>query len=177
MTTKANTLLDEILPQFDVGARYSIRIAASPDRIFKILQSGIPSGVLTRLLMTIRGIPRVFSKEECNEYPFYKLKQSQGREIVIGIIGQFWKPVANTVPIDGLEEFLSFDQKGFCKAALNVRITPQQNGTCMLSTETRVLSYGYAKEKFESYWHLIRPFSGLIRKEMLRKVKKQAEAE
>jgi hypothetical protein len=176
MTSKDITLLDEILPVFDVAAKYSIRIGAPPEEIFRILQNGIPAGLVTRLLMTLRKLPRFFQKHPSVEYPFYKLKQSQDREIVVGIIGQFWKPVANIVEIHGLEEFLSFERKGYCKAALNLRILGQQNGTSLLSTETRVVSYGYAKVKFESYWNVIRPFSGLIRKEMLRKVKKQVES-
>ncbi len=27
------------------------------------------------------------------EYPFYRLKEAQNRELVYGIIGQFWKAV------------------------------------------------------------------------------------
>jgi hypothetical protein len=95
--------------------------------------------------------------------------------VVIGIIGQFWKPVSNNVVINGLEEYLAFDRNGFCKAAVNLQIVPQTDGICLLITETRVLSYGYAKGKFHTYWQFIKPFSGMIRREILRKIKKQAE--
>jgi len=176
MTSNETTLLDEILPDFDIAVKYTIRIQASPERIFNILQNGIPTGALTRLLMMVRGIPRIFRQDECADYSFYKLKQSQAREIVIGIIGQFWKPAATTIEINSLDEFLSFQRNGFCKAALNLRIVSQQNGMSLLSTETRVVSYGYAKSKFGAYWRFIKPFSGMIRREILRKIKKQAEA-
>ena len=175
MTIDETSLLDEILPNFDVAAKYTIRIRATPEQIFNILQKGIPTGTLTRFLMMLRRLPRIVRKDESEDYSFYKLKQSQAREIVIGIVGQFWKPVARTVTINNLEEFLAFERNGFSKAALNLRITSQEDGTCLLSTETRVLSYGPAKEKFASYWQLIKPFSALIRKEVLRKIKKQAE--
>ena len=177
MTSTEATLLDEILPDFDVAAKYSIRIQASPERIFNILQNGIPTGTLTRLLMLLRGIPRIFRKEECADYSFYKLKQSQAREIVIGIIGQFWKPAASTIEINSLEEFLNFQKKGFSKAALNLQIIAQQNGSSLLSTETRVVSFGSAKDKFGTYWRFIKPFSGMIRREILRKIKRQAESQ
>ena len=176
MTREGSSLLDEILPDFDVAAKYTIRIQASPERIFSILQQGIPTGGLTRFLMLLRRIPRIGSKRASNNYSFYKLKQLQGREIVIGIVGQFWKPVATTVTINSLDEFLTFERPGFCKAAVNLQIVSQKEGVSLLSTETRVLSYGYAKDKFKSYWQVIKPFSGIIRREILRKIKKQAEA-
>jgi len=176
MTGKEDTLLNEILPDFDIAARYSIRIRATPETIFQILQKGIPTGTLSRFLMMLRRIPRMFRQTECVDYSFYKLKQSQGREIVIGIVGQFWKPVSNNIVINGLEEYLAFQQNGFCKAAVNLQIVPQTEGICLLITETRILSYGYAKGKFRTYWQFIKPFSGMIRKEILRKIKKQAEA-
>ena len=173
--TSDTTLLDEILPNYDVGARYTIRIYATPERIFSVLQKGIPVGSFSRLLMLLRRLPRIVRREECPEYSFYQLKQSQDREIVIGIIGQFWKPIATTVEISGLQEFLDFRQEGYSKAALNLRIVPQETGGCLVSTETRVLSFGSGKEKFSQYWHLIKPFSGLIRREVLRKIKKKSE--
>lgn len=174
-SVEESTLLDEILPEFDVAAKYTIRIQAPPDRIFTILQEGIPTGTLTRFLMMLRGLPRIVRRDECDTYSFYKLKQSQQKEIVIGIIGQFWKPAATTVEINSLEEFLAFRKEGFSKAALNLRITPQPNGICLLSTETRVLSYGLARGKFQSYWKLIKPFSAMIRREVLRKIKRKSE--
>jgi hypothetical protein len=169
------TLLDEVLPEYDYAAKYSIRIRATPERIYKILQNGIPTGNITRFLMMLRRIPGLFRRKGSADYSFYKLKEWQGREIVIGIAGQFWKPVAKTVAITNLDEFLSFDRNGFCKAALNLQITRQEDGVSVLSTETRVLSFGYAKEDFRSYWQLIKPFSGMIRREILRKIKRQAE--
>ena len=176
MTETELTLLDEILPDYDIAAKYTIRIEATPEKIFKILQEGIPTGTLTRFLMMLRRLPRFVRRDHCaNEYSFYKLKQSQHKEIVIGIVGQFWLPAANTIEINGLEEFLAFNRDGFSKAALNLRITPQTEGSCMLSTETRVQSYGRAKAKFGSYWKLIKPFSAMIRREVLRKIKKKSE--
>jgi hypothetical protein len=179
MSVADPTLLDEILPDFDVASKYSVRIRATPDRIFQILQTGIPTGNMTRLLMMLRRVPGFFAqRESAEEQPsFYKLKQSQGREIVVGIAGQFWKPVAKTIAINSLEEFLHFQRNGYSKAALNLQITAAQNGISILSTETRVQSYGAAKEKFRSYWQFIKPFSGLIRREILRKIKKQAESD
>ena len=47
----------------------------------------------------------------------------------------------------------------------------------LLSTETRILCLGpKALKRFRAYWMVIRPFSGIVRKEWLRIAKKMAEA-
>jgi hypothetical protein len=171
-------LLDEILPKYDVCAKYSIRVNAPPERIYRVLNQGLPIGAITKLLMTLRGIPRMFRKSKGDVSPesaFYRLKQLENREVVIGIIGQFWKPVSKPLKIQSLDEFLNFQRDGFCKAALNLRIEEREPGICDVVTETRVLSYGSAVSLFKDYWRVIAPFSGLIRREILRKIKHKAE--
>ena len=47
----------------------------------------------------------------------------------------------------------------------------------MLSTETRVhVPDPASRRKFEHYWRVVRPFSGLIRVQVLRAAKRRAEA-
>ncbi|HJZ13418.1 MAG TPA: hypothetical protein VJ521_14775 [Acidobacteriota bacterium] len=178
MATDDLSLLDEVFPHYDISASYSIRVRASDARVYKVLQRGIPTGAFTRLLMTLRRLPRFFQRGECSpvEQPFYRLKQLENRELVVGIIGQFWRPVATVVPINSLDEFLEFHKEGYCKAALNLRIVPSSSGECVITTETRILSFGRAKKNFAGYWQLIRPFSGIIRLEILRKIKREAES-
>ncbi|HSE41089.1 MAG TPA: hypothetical protein VLH08_10035 [Acidobacteriota bacterium] len=171
-------LLDEILPKYDVSAKYSIRVNAPPERIYRALNEGLPVGAITKLLMTLRGLPRLFRKPKEDVSPesaFYRLKQLENREVVIGIIGQFWKPVSRPLKIQSLDEFLNFQKDGFCKAALNLRIEEREPGICDVITETRVLSYGSAVSSFKEYWRVIKPFSGMIRREILRKIKQKAE--
>ncbi len=172
-------LLDEILPKYNVSAKYSIRVHAAPEKIYRVLDQGLPIGAITKILMALRRIPKLFRGNRSGgvsaENAFYRLKQLENREVVIGIIGQFWKPVARPVKINSLEEFLSFDRDGFCKAALNLRIVETGPDVCDVITETRVLSYGSAEAEFKEYWRVIAPFSGLIRREILRKIKQRAE--
>jgi hypothetical protein len=177
MTSKELALIDEILPQSDVSAIYSIRIKASPERIYNVLERGIPVGSITKLLMGIRRIPQLFKKqrEAVPQDPFYRLKQQKNREIVLGIVGQFWKPASVIIPIHSLQEFLDFKRDGYCKAAMNMKIVRRNEQESILSTETRVMCYGSARKHFKDYWRLIGPFSGLIRHEMLRKIRKKAE--
>lgn len=177
MTSNTPSLLEEILPRYDISSSYSIRIKASPDRVYSILNQGIPGGIISKILMALRSVPRFFQGKRAflEEDPFYRLKEAQNRETVYGIIGQFWRPVVCPVTIQSLEEFLGFEKDGYCKAALNLRIEQKNLQESVLITETRVLSYGNAKERMKAYWRLIGPFSGLIRREMLHKVKARAE--
>lgn len=179
MTTNEALLLNEVLPEYDVAAKYNIFVRATPEQIYEVVQNGFPAGTITKLLMALRKVPRYFQRGAGSEPPgekaFYRLKQLENREIVIGIIGQFWKPVATWVPIHNLEEFMDFQKEGFCKAAMNFLIYEKSPGRCEVVTETRVKAYGSAKRYFREYWKVIGPFSGMIRKEFLRKIKQKAE--
>lgn len=180
MTTAERLLLDELLPRYDVSARYSVKINATPERVYGILQRGVPLGALARVLIKLRDIPRLLKQgkkvDALPDNAFYKLKQLENREVVIGIIGRFWKAVPDPVTIRSLDEFLLFENEGYCKAAMNFRIEEIGNRDCRVTTETRVIAYGgRARARFEEYWGLVGPFSGLIRKEMLKKIKKEAE--
>ncbi|HJZ12600.1 MAG TPA: hypothetical protein VJ521_10640, partial [Acidobacteriota bacterium] len=164
---------------YDISARYSIEIRATPERIYEIVQHGIPTGTITSILMTLRRVPRLFHqerKENAIQDAFYKLKHLKNRELVIGVIGQFWKPVSRLIPVYSLEEFLELNQEGFCKAALNLLITRKSDTQSVLTTETRVLGFGSAKRHFRKYWLFIGPFSGMIRREVLRKIKSKVES-
>lgn len=179
MTTSTASLLDIVLPRYDVSACYSIRIQARPERIYRVLQEGVPTGAITRILMGLRNMPRILKKRQSAapkaEDAFYRLMQLENREIVIGIIGQFWRSVSTPLPIEGLDEFVAFERPGYSKAAMNLRITPLNAQECKVTTETRVVSYGKARENFKNYWQVVGPFSGMIRKEILRKIKSKAE--
>jgi hypothetical protein len=98
-------------------------------------------------------------------------------EIVVGLAGQFWKLRGGYAPrFASAEEFAAFDRPDACKAVMNFRLEPN-GGTTQLSTVTRVhVPDRTARRKFARYWLVIRPFSGLIRRLMLRAIKRRAEA-
>jgi hypothetical protein len=97
------------------------------------------------------------------------------QEIVLGIIGKFWRPDAPVLRDWTPEAFSTLSPQGHAKAAWNVYLAPDGDQT-LLSTETRVLCYGRsARIQFRLYWTLIGFFSGLIRKEMLGMIKRNSE--
>jgi hypothetical protein len=80
-------------------------------------------------------------------------------------------------PIADRSAFLAFAEDGCVKAAWNMRIDQTNPETCTLSTETRIANFGSAaRRKFRLYWMLVGPFSGLIRRVLLRGVRHRAEA-
>jgi hypothetical protein len=67
-------------------------------------------------------------------------------------------------------------EDGCVKAAWNIRIEEGANGTCEVSTETRIVYFGRAaRHRFRLYWTFIRPFSGAIRIGLLRGIRRRAE--
>jgi hypothetical protein len=73
-------------------------------------------------------------------------------------------------------EFAGFAEPGYAKAGFNFSVAPGPAGGCVLSTETRVLGTDPgARRRFRVYWTVVRPGSGLIRRDWLRAIRKRAE--
>jgi hypothetical protein len=107
--------------------------------------------------------------------PFKEIGRIPQHEIVLAIIGKFWRPVAPFLHDWKPEAFSTLSPQGYAKAAWNFHLTPEGDQT-ILSTETRVLCQGrFERALFRCYWTLIGFFSGLIRKEMLQMIKRNSE--
>ncbi|MFF3020642.1 hypothetical protein [Streptomyces sp. NPDC057939] len=108
---------------------------------------------------------------------FVPLAERAGEETVSGAAGQWWKPSAPFVPLDGPDDFREFRTPGHLKAAINFRVTAHPRGA-LLRTETRVVAFdARTRRVFVPYWHLLaRPLGGIIRQAMLRAVARRAMA-
>jgi hypothetical protein len=184
---EARTRIDEFLPHRDFRAAYQIRIHALRSRVYEcLLQSDFTDLWLTRLLMTLRSgkqMPHHGSSGgllQCLQGTgFVVLEAVPEDEIVIGIAGRFWRPDGGRCMDLSGADFISFSQTGFAKVAWNFKLRAMLPETeiTILSTETRIQCFGPAALwKFRIYWSLVGPFSGLIRREMLKLVKTKAES-
>jgi hypothetical protein len=76
------------------------------------------------------------------------------------------------------ENFKAFDKSGYAKAVWNFSIDADgpEDEVTRLTTETRIkcLDEG-SRRSFGFYWTFVQPFSGLIRMEMLKTIKRKAE--
>ena len=181
-------LLDAVLPEYDVSKRHRISIRASPLRVFEeVLRYDFRGSRVTQVLMALRGYGRRTRQagegepaplpESLARFGFTPLAESAGEELVFGLIGQFWRPSGGLRTLSAAE-FAAFREPGFAKAAWNVLCRETGDPALTeLSTETRVLCFGEAaRRKFLLYWRVVEPFSGLIRRSLLRGVRRAAES-
>ena len=173
-------LADKYLPQFHYNEIHRIAIAASPASISKHLASlDVSESWIIRLLLTLRGIPKKTATgiEGWKRMGFVVLEHQPDKEIVLGLIGQFWKTHGNIQQVQP-EEFVTFNKDGYLKALWNFEIIPVSASQVKLETETRVYCTNEnVRKKFGRYWFFVKPFSGLIRTEMLKIIKRKAERE
>jgi hypothetical protein len=170
-------LLDKYLPEYHYREKHEMVINASPAKVYELVTKlDIGESWIIKTLLALRGLPsQLINKEQMHRTRFIELENLPQKEMIIGLIGQFWKPSGN-LQLFKPEEFLSFDEKGFLKAVWNFDISEQSSSTTLLTTETRIQCLGdYAKRRFSMYWFVVRPFSGLMRKEMLKAMKRKSE--
>lgn len=186
--------LAEHLPSYDFAERHAIRVGVPPGAAFAAVRRAELRGPLTRALFLLRALPglvvapretarrflrrrgrRPSSLEALASAGFVILGEDPGREIVLGTIGRFWR-ASGGMRRFAATEFASFDEPGWAKAAWSFRVDPAPDGGAAISTETRVLcTDSRSRRTFRRYWWIVRPFSGLIRREMLQTIRRDAE--
>jgi len=106
---------------------------------------------------------------------FAFLAEDPNREVVLGVVGQMWKPAGGLVTVRDAAELIAFNRPGCVKVAMNMRLEARGRST-WLSTETRVLAVdARSRRRFALYWLLIRGGSGAIRRAWLRAVARRAK--
>jgi hypothetical protein len=180
--------LDDFMPQWHFNEYHQAMVAARPEKVYDAARRvDLGRSPLVRPLLIMRELPmRLFQRDyespglsgtldDMLDFGFLKLADEPPDEFVFGLAGRFWvlSPELHELTPD---EFIAFDQPGQAKAAANLLVTTLGANTCRLSTETRIQCLdSKAKRGFQRYWTMIRPFSGLIRIEWLRLIKKEAE--
>lgn len=170
-------LINKYLPVFHFSEKHSITISSDPERISAVMEKyDLGQSRLIRLLFWLRGMPATnVSIKSLTRGGFIELDRVRDEEIVIGLIGQFWKSNGNLQRFEPLQ-FSDFNRAKFLKAVWNFHIDRVDEGISILSTETRVYCTDeFSRKRFRFYWLIVKPFSGLIRKEILRNIKKLAE--
>jgi len=186
--TTARTRLDNMIPAWQFDERHSIRVAASPERVYSAMESVTARDIrFFRLLTWIRRFGRAGPEDILNapeRQPLMKvattttfivLAEERNREIVIGtmvIAPRGWRESLRTNP----DSFRTLEQPGYAKAAMNFRVEADSAGGSILTTETRVYATdSQSRRRFARYWRVIYPGSALIRREWLRAIRRKAE--
>ena len=175
-----STLIDEVMPQYDVAEVHNLWVPAGPKAAFAAVNAVTASEVrLFGPLMLLRSFGRsrrLFDPDspllaELSAIGFVTLGERPDEELVVGAIGRFWSPRGNR-PL-GTPDFATFSEPGYAKAAMNFRVRAEGNGSRVV-TETRVIGTdAEATRKFRRYWLLIRPGSGAIRRSWLRAIRRR----
>lgn len=188
-------LIDTYMPECDARERHMIQVDAPPERIFAVLRStNLAASPFVRILFALRGIPaamlgprsgiRAIRRRarmpirlaDFERQGFCILDEDRPNELLIGLEGQFWRPSGGLRTVEPAS-FGAPPPAGFARAAWDFRIEPRPDGSCTLSTETRVrCSDSRTRRRFWLYWLLIRAGSGLIRRQMLRAIRHAAES-
>jgi len=188
-------LLDDFMPEFDVRTNHAIRVAASPEHVYAcVWRTNFDHWGITRALYALRTIPTFvsspletrrrflkevrrqhFTLEDLLDNGFGLLDEQSGSELVLGTVGRFWGARSQLCAANP-QRFVEPLAAGTAKAAWNFSVGHHPKGGTELRTETRVLCADSAtRYRFLAYWTLIRPFSELIRHEILAAVRKKAE--
>jgi hypothetical protein len=170
-------LIDEFLPKYDFVETHDIKIRAAAENVYQALwEMDVCESWIARWLFFLRGLPSdKMTLKDLKRVKFEILDKIINRELVIGLAGKFWSINGSLQKVTA-ENFRQFDKKGFAKAAWNFSIEETGNGS-RLMTETRIQCLDdESRRSFGFYWTFIQPFSGLIRMEMLKIVKRKAEA-
>lgn len=171
-------LIDQIMPDYDRREVHRRAGNASTAATWEAVHDlGGDEVTLMRMLMRLRSLGR--SRDDGNRtvlesfqrMGFRVIAEEPGDELVVAGIGRFWKLSGGLRRVEGREHFTQFDEPGYAKVAFNFRL---DDGT--LSTETRIAGTdAHARRRFGLYWLLIRPGSGLIRREWLRAIVRRAQ--
>jgi len=178
--------IDLFAPHPDAVETHTIKIAASPELVYRALwTTDLGSSLIIKLLLGLRSLPEFvlhgsrrrnqkISLQTVIDSGFGVLSEKPDEEIVLGVTGRFWRPTGNLSPFKR-EDFDQPVPRGTARAVWNFRVAGNGNHLTTLSTETRVTCGDAAsRRKFRAYWLFVRPFSGLIRRLMLRAVRKAA---
>lgn len=172
------TLQEKYLPLYHFSSKHSISVNADQKQIFALFDTlDFRPSIVIRILFFLRGLSSsMLSLKGMGATRFKMMEEVDQKEFIIGLIGRFWKPSGDLQDFDP-SKFIDFQVPNFCKATWSFRLIPDPRHT-HVETETRIYCTDPSSQKrFSRYWFFIKPFSGLIRMEILRLIKKQAEAE
>lgn len=166
------------MQQADFSKSEFIDINAPLDKVYPLVETlNFEKSKIIYWLFKLRGIPvpGSLTLKGLERINFVKLETIPNKEIIIGLIGQFWTTTGRLKRFKP-EEFINFDNPNFAKATWNFELEEVNDIKTRLITETRIFCPTIGtKRRFKTYWIIIQPFSSWIRREILKAIRKQAE--
>jgi hypothetical protein len=178
-------MLDLLLPTYQHRERHSRYIAACPADVWNAVERVRWAELaLARPLLALRALPARLtrtvppwqrSRPIVHNLPIPLIVERPGTELVFAGALRPWPRGDRPPPALDRYRFPGFFEPGWVKVAMDIRLARERTGT-RLSTETRIQATDRrARRAFAAYWLLIRPGSGLVRRELLRAIARRAE--
>jgi hypothetical protein len=178
-TSGRTGLLEQYLPRYTFAHRYTTVVQCGDiGRVYAIARDvDLSQSRVIPLLFRLRGLPYQHwrARAFCAAMHWTELAQTPPSEFLIA----YWRGGAgNRIRrIDHPGQFCSALPGATQKVGFTFRFRQLDARRVEVDTETRVLCIGVrARLAFLCYWMVIKPFSGLVRKEILRLIKREAEA-
>lgn len=184
----STALLESIMPVYDMQEVHSTYVDAQRATAYAAILSVTPGEVvLARPFVWVRTLAARAGRggrtdEAMWNRPFLSmpstaiLGRAADREIVVGLIGKFWRlRDGEGVAVQNREQFMAFDRPGFAVSTLSFHVDPEGSGS-RVTTITRVRATDPGSRRtFLTYWRIIGTGSGVLRRTWLRAVKARAE--
>jgi hypothetical protein len=194
-SVRGETGLDAFVPRFQFGEFHERLVHATPGEIDKAIRSVPAEEIrLFRLLTWIRNPRSPWTSEHesilnppskapildvATRSGFVMLSDEPGREIVLGTL--VVRPPGVRLADSGdpaatARRFAQLSEPGYAKAAMSFRIEPGPDGSCRVTTETRIFTTDPATaRRFATYWRFVLPGSSLLRVTWLGAIAARAE--
>lgn len=176
------TTLAQALPHCEFTEYHDRVIQAPPERVWAALEATRWDELTaTRPLMAVRTLGRVrrIARESgtlLRSGPVPLVYADPPHYAAGAALGQPWRLSPPPGPeVKSLEDLRSCAAPGWLKYGMDFTLHPLPGHRTRLATSTLCeATDAEARRRFTLYWRLIRPFSGLIRRDMLRAVARRA---
>jgi glyoxylase-like metal-dependent hydrolase (beta-lactamase superfamily II) len=179
-TTLTTTLLDELLPIYDISDEVATVVHADGATTWNALMQVDLIEVgrrrpLVGILGAIRTLPDIVSRVLHGELPqsppehlrlhdttlfglgkggWVLLGERPGEEIALGLVGKFWRPVIEFAKVSA-EQFPEFSEPGYAKTIYSLSLRPLDAHHTLLSGVMRTATTdAHARRWFRRYWTL-----------------------
>ena len=172
---KKSTLIDKYLPKFTFSEFHEIVVNSPIENVYHVAKDfDLSKSKIITFLFKIRGLPtkRLNLQNFIDDIGFTNLEENYPHESLVG----FWAR-AKIAKIPSYEGFSNNSIHPWIKVVWNFQFEKLEKDKTKVSTETRVLCVApITKFTFGLYWSIIKPFSELIRRKMLKIIKDDSEA-
>ncbi|MBA3761398.1 MAG: hypothetical protein H0X07_12790 [Gemmatimonadales bacterium] len=179
-------LVDRFMPKYEVREVHQTGVAAPADVTFLAAHDlDLQRSTIVRALFTGRELLMGGERSKREHPPGFLaevlalgwrvLAEEPGRELVIGAVTQPWQAEVEFLGL-APDEFAGFKEPGYAKIVCTLAVTPSGEKASIFSTETRVVTTDpQSRARFRRYWSVFSPGILLIRYEILRLVRREAE--